>query len=305
MKLGLYSVTYSGVWYRGRALTLSEFIARAKQFGFDGVEIGLKRPQASPLDLNEKACDGIRKELSRQEVELAACASYNDFSSPVLEDREVQLHFLRGQIKLTKALGAKILRVFAAWPGITFRDGVATYDMTRRYIETHYPDTTYLERWNFVKEGLKEAAGYAEEAGVVLALQNHAPIIRTYEDMLAFIREVDSPFVKACLDCPLLRPRDGDAEYVAQAVRDTGALQVHSHFGGEFRRNQQGQVQLDANTNYPAFVRALKGIGYDGCLCYEFCHLCLDDRHQVAGIDRIDEQVRLAAEYMSQVIATA
>ncbi len=305
MKHGLYTVTYSAVWYRGEALTLKEFFARAKELGFQGVELGLKRPHASPLDLDERACEEIREELDRQGLDLAACASYNDFSSPIVERGEVELYFVKGQINLTRALGAKILRLFAAWPGITLRDGVATYDMTRRYIQTHYPDTTYLERWNLVKEGLREAATYAEEAGVVLALQNHIPIINTYQDMLAFVREVDSPALKACLDCPLLRPRDGDADYVAQAVRDTGALQVHSHYGGEFYRDEQGAAQLDGQTNYPAFVEALKEIGYDGYICYEFCHPCVDEQHNAAGVERVDEQTRMAAEYMSRVIAEA
>ena len=158
----------------------------------------------------------------------------------------MELYFVKGQIALTRALGAKVLRVFAAWPGVTLRDGVGTYDMTRQYARTHYADTTALEKWRFVREGLREAAQYAQEAGIILALQNHEPVINTYEDMLALIREVDSPNLKACLDCPLLRPRADDAEYVARAARDTGALQVHTHFGGEFHRDAQGQAQQDA-----------------------------------------------------------
>lgn len=302
MKFGLYSVTYSALWYRGRALTISEFIGKAKELGFQGIELGLKRPHAAPMDLDQKAREEIREELDKQGIELAACASYNDFSSPVPDLREAQLCLVKGQIELTRDLGAKILRMFAAWPGVTLRDGVGTYEMTRRYVQTHYPDTTSLEKWHFVREGLRQAARFAEDAGVVLALQNHAPVIRSYKDMLAFIREVDSPHLKACLDCPLLRPPD-DAEYVTQAVRDTGALQVHSHYGGEFYRDDEGQAQLDGNVNYPAFIKALKKMGYEGYICYEFCHPCLDDRHEIAGIERVDEQTRMAAEYMSRLIA--
>jgi len=51
MKLGLYSITYLGVWYRGRALTLDELIGRAREYGYEGVEIDGKRPHGSPLDL--------------------------------------------------------------------------------------------------------------------------------------------------------------------------------------------------------------------------------------------------------------
>ena len=50
MKLGLYSITYLGCWYRGEALTLPELIRAAKKFGYDGVEIDGKRPHGNPLD---------------------------------------------------------------------------------------------------------------------------------------------------------------------------------------------------------------------------------------------------------------
>ncbi len=305
MKVGLYSVTYAGVWYKGAALSTADLIARAKELGFDGIELGLKRPHASPIDMDEAACDAVLADLDAQGIELAATAGYNDFSSPIEEHREVEQYFVRGQIDITKRLGAPVLRLFAAWPGITRRDGIGTYDMTRRYIETHYPDTTHLERWRFVREGLREAADYAEKVGVMLALQNHLPVIDRYQQMLDLVREVDSPNLKACLDCPLLRPRANEAAYVARAVRDTGALQVHSHYGGEFHRDSDGVAQLNEDYDYLAFVSALKDIGYDGWLCYEFCHPVLDEAHNPAGIERVDDVSRMAAEYMHRVVAEA
>ena len=50
MKLGLYSITYLGLWYRGEALPLPQMITRAKKYGYDGIEIDGKRPHGNPLD---------------------------------------------------------------------------------------------------------------------------------------------------------------------------------------------------------------------------------------------------------------
>ena len=50
MKIGLYSITYLGLWYRGEELTLPEMITRAKEYGYDGIEIDGKRPHGNPLD---------------------------------------------------------------------------------------------------------------------------------------------------------------------------------------------------------------------------------------------------------------
>jgi len=53
-KIGLYSITYLAVWYRGDALTLEQVIDRAKKFGYDGVEVDGKRPHGDPLDMPDE-----------------------------------------------------------------------------------------------------------------------------------------------------------------------------------------------------------------------------------------------------------
>jgi hypothetical protein len=56
VKPGLYSITYLGVWYRGDALTLEQIIGRAKQYGYQGIEVDGKRPHGDPLDMPTKRC---------------------------------------------------------------------------------------------------------------------------------------------------------------------------------------------------------------------------------------------------------
>ena len=60
MKLGLYSITYLGLWYRGEALPLPEMITRAKKYGYDGIEIDGKRPHGNPLDWPAPRCRELR-----------------------------------------------------------------------------------------------------------------------------------------------------------------------------------------------------------------------------------------------------
>ena len=304
MKVGLYTISFAGVWYDGPALALDEIFKRAKDMGFDGVEIGARRPHASPMDLDEKARARIREQAAKAGLQIPAVASYNNFGSPVLEQRENEVLMVREQIKLARDLGAPVLRLFAAWRGITLRDGQGTYEMCRNLYG--YPDVLGIERWQLVRESLKEVADFAGQQGVTLALQNHEPIIDRYRHMLELIREVDSPALKACLDAPLLKEQDDD--YVAKAVRETGDLQVHSHYGGEWEE-KGGEVVLSRwyysagrPTNYPTFVKALKEIGYTGYLCYEFCHPALVD-HTLQGLDFILKQVSMAARYMRKLVA--
>src|SRR4051794_12274075 len=61
VKIGLYSITYGGVWYRGDALTVEQVIERARRFGYKGVEIDGKRPHSNPIDMPKTRCHQIRK----------------------------------------------------------------------------------------------------------------------------------------------------------------------------------------------------------------------------------------------------
>ena len=203
MKLGLYSITYLGVWYPGRALTVEELIDRAKEYGYDGVEIDGKRPHGSPLDLPKRRCQELQLKAKDAGIEIYAVAANNDFSSPIAEHRESQLIYVRELIRATADLGVKTLRMFAAWPGLTITpEGATVYESATGLARSASRDHAGTDL-GLVSRGLIEAARWAGDAGVTLALQNHAPVTNSPADMLRMIRDVDSPHVKACLDAPL------------------------------------------------------------------------------------------------------
>ena len=313
LKLGLYSITYGGIWYEGKAYTFEELVKTAKEYGFDGVELDNKRPMGNPLDLDQAKRDAMRNVLTRYGIEIPCVAANNDFSSPIPEHRECQLLMVRETARLAKDLGAKVVRLFAAWTGVPIHEGIGTYDLVQDHIGyysfmTQYPFATHLDRWNYVKDCLKEAARMGEENGVVMALQNHKPLIRNWKDTYDLVKEVNSPWLKVCLDLPIFE--SFDKEYVANAVHTVGNLQVHSHFGGEYYRDDSGTVRqrvLDYNygkplPDYAHYVGLMNEIGYDGYFTFELCHPVLNADHTRAGIDYVNDQVRLAREYMARII---
>jgi len=312
IKLGLYSITYGGIWYEGKALTFDELCKQAKETGFDGVELDNKRPMGCPLDIDNMKRDTMRNTLAKYGLEIPCVAANNDFSSPIPEHRACQLLMVRETARLAKDLGAKYVRLFAAWPGVPIHEGVGTYDLTRGAefytYQRQYPFTTRLDRYNFVKDCLREAAKMGEEYGIVMALQNHAPLIRGWKDTYDLVREVNSPWLKICLDLPIFE--NLDQEYVANAVRTVGNLQVHSHFGGEYYRDASGTIKpvvLDYYANsktpdYGHYIGLMNEIGYNGYFTFELCHPVLNEDHTRAGLEYVHEQVRLAREYMSNII---
>src|SRR3974390_1143499 len=301
MKLGLYSITYLGIWYRGAALTLPELIQRAKRFGYDGIEIDGKRPHGNPLDWPQPRCKELRSIAAGEGIEIHAVAANNDFSCPAPEVREAQVAYVRELIGMTADLGAKHLRMFLAWWGVTLHPQLATYDIMENLWPVVHEKFSTEEIWTWGRDALIECARYAEDEGVTLALQNHRPLIKDYPGVPPMVKEVNSPCLKVCLDAPLMLDKTAKAmETAAEAV---GPLQVLSHFGGEFERLADGRIRgferndgvigPDTNQYYKDFVTAMRGIGYQGYLSYELCHQLPVVKGETVGIEFADQNAQL------------
>jgi len=301
MKLGLYSITFLGIWYRGQALPLDEVIRRAKRYGYDGVEIDGKRPHGNPLDLTRQRCQELRRIAQGEGIEIYSVAANNDFSSPMPESREAQVVYVHELIRMASDLRARTVRVFLAWPGVTKHPQIASYDVSRRLWETIHKDFSAEEIWGWCRDGIAECARYAGEAGVTLALQNHKPVIETHHDVLRMVQEVGSPHLKVSLDVPIMP--DHTPDYIRQAALDVGPLQALSHFGGEYERAADGAVK--GEDFYAPFVRAMREIGYAGYIGYELCHPLPVVAGQTVGIEYAEKNAQLAAEFMRSLINTA
>ena len=97
--------------------------------------------------------------------------------------------------------------------------------------------------------------------------------------------------------------------YARKMAAASRAVQRHSHMNGEFARRSDGTVELAAGgyfdkgfwgrqVAYPAYVDALVEGGYQGYMDWEFCHPALENG-QLAGIEYVHNQTRMAFEYLS------
>lgn len=306
MKIGLYSVTYRGVWYRGEAIDLFTLVRLAKQQGWEGLELDAERPHAAPMDLSPDDRRRLRDLAAECGIELCAVSPNCDLSSPVPVQRETMIAYVRDCIQLAHDIGSPVCKIFAAWRGITLHDGLATYDETYGYNQYGFFKE---DRRGFVVDAMRELCKVAEDHGIVLAMQNHGPdIVNRYQDVLDLIREVGSPAFKACMDINI-EPEADSSAHAREMADASGKLQVHSHMNGEFARRPDGTVELvgggyfDAHfwgrqVAYPAYVDALVATGYEGYMNWEFCHPGLENGKPVS-IDYVHHQTKLAREYLS------
>jgi len=312
MKIGIYSITYRGIWYRGDALDCFNVLRLAAKQGWEGVELDAERPHAAPMDLSADDRRRLRDLSGELGIPISAISPNCDLSSPVPVHREAMICYVDECLKLASDIGAPICKIFAAWRGITLHDGLATYDDTYGYEQYGFWKG---DRRRFVVDALGELARRAADRGIVLAMQNHGPdVVNNYRDVLALIDEVGSPALKACMDINI-EPEAESADHAREVVRAAGRLQVHSHFNAEFRRGADGRVELAGGgyfddrfwtrrVAYPAYVEALVESGFDGYMDWEFCHPARS-QGQPAGIDYIHEQTALALEYMRGLRAHA
>ncbi len=298
IKVGLYSITFLGVWYRGEALPLEEMVKRAKAYGYTGIEIDGKRPHGNPLDWPTRKCKDFRAMADGEGIEIYGVAANNDFSSPVPEHREAQIAYVRDLIRMTSDLGAKTLRMFLGWTGITLHPQIARYDVADEIWNCTHAKFTEEEIWSWCRAGMAESAKYAADAGVILALQNHHPVIKDYPDVLRMVGEVNSPSLKVSLDAPIMI--DKSPETIHKAARAVGDLQVLSHFGGEYERGADGKVK--GEDYYRSFIQAMHEIGYSGYMSYELCHPLPVVDGQTVGIEFADKNAQLASEFMHGII---
>ena len=278
MKLALFTVTYSGLFYAGDALSVEEQIHKARALGFDGLAIEAKRPVASPIDLGRADRARLKSVAADQGITLCAVESMSNFAGRYMEERENNLVMMRAVLEMASDLGVDLVKVFAAWPGLCDDEEAvamyAPYERATSYYKRLYPPD--LRRWQRAVQGIREVAGWAADMGITLALQNHAPVTTPgYEDVLAMLEEIDRPNVKLCLDVPLFYERQSD-EYVSKAVEACRRHIVYSHYGAwNFSEGAAGDVVQDpapsfgGQINYRTFfealhrhrVRRLSGVG--------------------------------------------
>ena len=311
-KHALYSVTYAGMWYEGPALSIYEFVDRAAKYGYEGVELDCRSPHALPYLLKEKDRKKITDYIGTKGITLAALACNNDFSSPVIEHRDANIQMVVEMIRLARDLGAPVIRIFTAWGGSSFREGVGTYEVSRPGYTMAFPQTTEYEKWHYCMDAFKIVAKIAEEEGITLALQNHPPVVRNGRDCLDIADTIGSKNFKLCYDISGERLWQS-SQWVEETARMIGDKWAHSHWGGLFERNDSGEVVRahmgrDTNPNGgglswndEAWVKAMYDNNYDGYVSYEACTACWQPNGRYQTLEQMDERVQLAKEYMQKL----
>ena len=284
VKTCLHSIGYSGLW-RGKAfLTVDEFLAKAKELGYDGVMIMAKRPHLSPLDYDKAARARLKKRIEDLGLTLVGLAGYSDFTAgmdkPGIPHTEIQAAYIGQVAELAADLGTKMVRIFTGYerPGIPYDKQYAT-----------------------VVEGITLAAKEAQKYGVTLVVQNHHDIALHHDAMYWMLKEINLPNVMAGWDAwsPTLEGLSKEEiresilkmkPFIVNTIAADYVVQPRYHYDNTITNYTADKPVMRATAvgegiiDYRLFINTLKEIGYQGYLVYEMCEV-LDGGGSIANLD--------------------
>lgn len=241
------------------ALPIEQFLAKAKHYGYEAVEICIGEAGEFGLETSKARCEAILAEAERIGISVASVASgiYWGYSlaSDSPEDRLRAANALGKMIQITSWLKAKTL--------LTIPGAVDVFFNPTR------PVTRYDEIWERSVEGLKRVLPLAEDSGVVLGIENvWNKFLLSPLEMREFLTQFGSKAIGAYVDVANILPYG----YPEQWLRILGDKVVGIHFK-DYRRavgTGAGFVDLLAgDVNWPEVMAAIAEIGYSGPVAAE------------------------------------
>ena len=267
MQLGLFSVSYAGLWGQA-ALDTRAFVRKAAELGFDAVMLAGKRPHLSLLDADETTLGTLRDELRTAGVKCAAVAAYTDLGAPVAAEvplLEMQVAYVESLCRIGAQLGAGVVRVFTAYEAA----GQSPHAL-----------------WQRVVVGLREMCDRAAAHGMTVAVQNHHDLAVHTAALLELLHDVGRSNGKLGFDAwsPALR---GEELYEAARL---AAPHTAITTNADYLRLPRSRYRPDLVNyepagpdlvravpfgtgfiDYPEFFRGLRDGGFDGLATYEMC----------------------------------
>ncbi len=245
LKYAVHAYAWTASW-SNRTLDL---IDRAKQLGFDAIEIPLME-----LELVDAAA--IRSRAAEVGIGLCtstACSLANDPTGDDEVTRQRGIRYLKDCIKATADMGASV------FTGVTYSA------IGRRIAEM--PGEKY---WEHAAKALKEAARNARDYGVTLGIEPinryESFLVNTCEQGMKLREMIGEPNVALHLDAYHMNIEEAD---FYEPTRRAAPFLCHYHLS-ESHRGTPGTGRVD----WEAIYRALANIGYSGMVGMEsFCEV--------------------------------
>lgn len=230
--------------------------ARLARYGYDGVEL-VGEPERYVRSEVRALCEQFGLAVTSILGWSIWGIAGRDLASPEDAERAAAVRYGQACIDLAAQVGAGILVVLPAAAGRTAPTG-------RPKSEGNWL-AGYRAEWEFAVESVRQAAAYAAERDVLLALEPinryETFLVTNLDQALKFLDEVGAENLKLHLDTFHMSIEESDP---AAAIRRAGDLLVNMHVS-DSNRESPGR----GHTDFSALLRALTEIKYRGALTLE------------------------------------
>lgn len=240
LKLGLNMFLWSGQ----ATEALFPVLEKVKKWGFDGVELPLFHAN---LDVYRR----LRGKLDELGLGCTGCTVAMPDKNPISDQASVRkagVQHLKEMLKVCNTLGADVLCGPLCAPVGHLKGRGRTAD-----------------EWKWAVEALKEVGPYAEEMGVVAAVEYlnrfEMYFINTSADTRALVEEVNQPNIRMMFDTFHANIEEKDT---LKACKACGKYLAHVHIS-ESDRGVPGTGQVD----WEGAFKAIKALKYRGWLTIE------------------------------------
>jgi D-psicose/D-tagatose/L-ribulose 3-epimerase len=193
---------------------------RLQKYGYDGVEL-VGEPQR--YDIEE--VNGLCQEFGLSILSVLGWSIWpleRDLAHPDPQMRQKALKYAAECVDLAVAVGAPLVVVIPASAGRTSPIGQPVSEKAWK--------EAVAREWDYAVESVRSAAVYAEEMGVLVAVEPinryESYLVNNVDQGLRFVQEVGSEVVKLHLDTFHMNIEDKD---LAEAVRKAGSLLINMH----------------------------------------------------------------------------
>ena len=245
--------TYSYWHFREPKITVQQVIDHASNLGVDGVDVlHVQMDNESPEYIRS-----LRDRAQDKNIELICLSIHQDFVDPDKEKREKNIDHTKKCIDIAHDLGISYIRLNSGrWNTIDSFDDL----MANKGIEPVLPGYTEDDGFKWCIDSIQDCLPHAEQAGVVLALENHWGLTRTPEGLLRIVNSIDSPWLGVLMDTGNFL--EDPYEKLEEIAPQTVFVQAKTYYGG----GEWYTLDLD----YSRIAKILNKVEYKGYISLEF-----------------------------------
>jgi len=245
--------TYSYWHFREPKITVQQVIDHASNLGVDGVDVlHVQMDNESPEYIRS-----LRDRAQDKNIELICLSIHQDFVDPDKEKRENNIDHTKKCIDIAHDLGISYIRLNSGrWNTIDSFDDL----MANKGIEPVLPGYTEDDGFKWCIDSIQDCLPHAEQADVVLALENHWGLTRTPEGLLRIVNSIDSPWLGVLMDTGNFL--EDPYEKLEEIAPQTVFVQAKTYYGG----GEWYTLDLD----YSRIAEILNKVEYKGYISLEF-----------------------------------